>query len=376
MSQRVFSVSPSFVRQEIKGGDDNWYFYDIYHHGTNKRPYPEETIHQLTGSEIGSIYSVSYVSDGKTLNITFWLTAPFSMIVPRHHLPAYYAYFDVDSNKQTGWNGIDYIAAIQWNNSSKHWESTFSEVSDTGARIISKKNFSGFTTGGYYAVLSLDLAPMNYPSQYRIIFLAVDFIPDDKNPKISKKIIDFVNTVHIPPPKFVISTSPISANVTRGDQKPIEILVKSANPSSSIEGIQPSLYVYTTNLTNGIRLDVHSNRLIIPSYGLASLDSTLKVPTSVMPQAYTIPIFANISFPSEFFGNPTENISENSNLTIIVRDPLPIQTQIQNILSAWFTPLGTIATIVTIVSGVLGFGIGKKIRKSKNRKLDDWSLKV
>ena len=82
-----------------------------------------------------------------------------------------------------------------------------------------------------YLFLSLNLSAMNFPEQYRIIFL-------EKDPIINKythtrfPVVDYVNAIHIPSPKFIMSSSSNSVELIPGDKKIIEIRLKSINPST------------------------------------------------------------------------------------------------------------------------------------------------
>jgi len=68
----------------------------------------EDIIKNLTGSTIGDINSVNYVSDGRYLNVTFWLSQPFEE-KPSKHIPSYNVLIDADSDPTTGGDlGIDY----------------------------------------------------------------------------------------------------------------------------------------------------------------------------------------------------------------------------------------------------------------------------
>ena len=87
--QQSFANSPSFVRQEIIDAPYDWFFWrgssnessQVYSHDGNlvevgkAKDMPE----CKTGKEFVSpdIRSVSYISNGKTLNATVWLTSPF-----------------------------------------------------------------------------------------------------------------------------------------------------------------------------------------------------------------------------------------------------------------------------------------------------------
>ena len=376
----AFAMSPSFIRQEIKDGSDDWYFPDITHFGKNKRQVSDGTVLNLTGHIIGNIESVSYVSDGKTLNATYWLTAPFNKKPPDNHIPFYYMYIDVDSNKQTGWSGIDYIRSLSWDDNTQRWKTILEEVSSSGqSRVLQQDNYTGFdrySNSTDYLLLSTDLGAINYPSQYRVIFGMADVLvynnPTHGGIISSQRIVDFTNTVHIPPPQFSISILPSSVDITQGKQKTIRMEVQASKSIASLENIGPHINFFS-NQTHGVKLNFSPNQTDIPFTGIATSEVTITVPENVTAGDYILPIFANTSFPSEFFANPSENITTNSNLTITIKQPLSWQEQFRTWLSDWFTPLSGIpVTIVSLISGILGWGIGNKLNKRKDKKINDW----
>ena len=223
----ILALSPSFIRQEINDNNDDWYFHDIHYGGKNNISYPEATIAKITQKSIGNIDSVTYISDGKHLNITFWLTSFFPKDLPPNHQAAFLVYIDIDADSKTGWNGIDYINRIDYSKKEKLWKSVFYEKkseTNSGVKYLSiNRNYTDFSMGGQYASITLDLETMNYPQQYRIVFLMEDVIREKE--KI-KKLIDFVNTVYIPPLKFIISTSNEPINIIKGEEKHIELQLK------------------------------------------------------------------------------------------------------------------------------------------------------
>ena len=88
ISQQTFASSPSFVRQEIVDATDDWIFWrgssdksQVYSHQGNLVEVDKaKNISQCKiGDEFISpdIKSVSYISNGKTLNATVWLTSNF-----------------------------------------------------------------------------------------------------------------------------------------------------------------------------------------------------------------------------------------------------------------------------------------------------------
>ncbi|HEY7081306.1 MAG TPA: hypothetical protein VH500_16535 [Nitrososphaeraceae archaeon] len=367
----AFSSSPSFVRQEVKDGADDWYFYNIYGVEKNGKQYTDDTIYNMTRNLVGNIQSVSYQSDGRTLNITFWLDRPFfntssyNHSPPVGHKPAYYVYIDADSDSRTGWNGIDYVNTFAWNDTSKRWTSAFTEISDSGYRLIKETNYKQTGNNDRHILITTDLGEMMYPPQYRIVFVGVDMIYDNSI-KTYRKLTDLVNTIHIPTPKFTITFSPSTIQITRGKQNSTEIMTKSIYPISSVQNLQPQIRFYSENKNiNGIFPKFQPNSIFVSTDGSAI--SNLLINASQNAHTSTLPIHANISFPSEFFGNPGAIATETSYLTIFIQDPISPMKQIQNTFSSLTTPLVAFATIVSIITGLGGLVGLRKFRSRKNK---------
>jgi hypothetical protein len=364
----LFAISPSFVLQEVKDGKDDWFFSDIYEQGKNKKWFSEHLIKDITGSNIGNIQSVSYLSDGKTLNITFWLNSPFNKTQPSHHVLGYFVYIDADSNNKTGWNGIDYIDSIQYIN--KKWNETFMETSGLGQsyRMIKGINYANSNKNETNVFFSIDLRLMNFPDRYRLVFLGQDFITDIRGN--TTRLQDFVNTVHIPPPKLNITLLPSSSfNVTRGEQKTILTKIDAINSLSSIQGTLPSYYL-SSNSSNGLKLTFKPNYTIVSPDGFTTSHLTIQAPKNYSSPVSINPINVKLSFPPEFFGNPAENVTQSTYLTMTIQDPLPLLKQIVNIISDISPITGLLVTIISIISGLIGLGIGNTINKIRNK--GDW----
>ena len=370
-SVKIFGASPTFVRQEVEDGSNDWYFNNLLQIERSGRQYTEDKIQNLTGTNIGNLQSVTYLSDGKTLNITFWLDGPFfnlsssSHAPPKDHSPGFYIYIDADSDVKTGWNGIDYINTLTWSESNHQWVNEFSEVSDSGSRLMIETNYTRDIHDNKNIFIPIDLGKMNYPPQYRIVCLAEDWIWDE-NIETLRRLTDFVNTIHIPPAKFKISFSPPVMQITRGDQNSTEIMAKSVYPLSNIENLQPEISFYSLNKSSdGIMQKFEPNLTSLTADGLAI--SNLIVKASQNAHTSKLPVRLNISFPSEYFGNPAAVVTETSNITLNIQDPISPMQQIQYAVTTIGTPLGTIATIVTIITGLAGLKIWSSIRKNKTK---------
>ena len=86
--KQTYADSPSFVRQEIKDATEDWQLWKRSLHSFNVTTRDGKTVtldmaNNMSDCKINGqfnspdIESVSYSSDGKTLDGTIWLTAPF-----------------------------------------------------------------------------------------------------------------------------------------------------------------------------------------------------------------------------------------------------------------------------------------------------------
>jgi hypothetical protein len=119
---------------------------------------------------------------------------------------------------------------------------------------------------------------------------------------------------------------------------------------------------------DNILMTFSPNRTNIPADGFVTSNLKLRAPDNATPRDYTIPVSALITYPSEFFGNPSANVTENSNITVTVLPSLTIPEQLNIFLHDWFNPLtGVITTLLSISAGVAGWTIGNR-KKNMNIK--------
>jgi hypothetical protein len=103
--QRTFAISPSFVKQEIVNAPHNWQFWKdpsqyapiITHDGhlieiQNAKSMPQCKTQKLLSPKISS---VSYISDGRLLNGTLWLTDKFEEPHLNDSIDIYPSYLEI-----------------------------------------------------------------------------------------------------------------------------------------------------------------------------------------------------------------------------------------------------------------------------------------
>lgn len=87
------------------------------------------------GDPSTELIGVDYFSNGKTLNATLWLAAPFNSNISHDRGQTNYGIFiDADANNKTGVGGIDYQVEISGKNAT--WSKTFSQWSTFGTNRI------------------------------------------------------------------------------------------------------------------------------------------------------------------------------------------------------------------------------------------------
>lgn len=135
---------------------------------------------------------VNYISDGRILNSTIWHSSPFD---PNNSNNLSYGILvDADSNKKTGYQGIDYKMELTWKNGS--WYRILSELSSRGQqRILENSSFLDLhNTKKAYIDLSLDLNSINLPAEYDVSSYA--------QRKASYTLLDISSWIHLPPADF------------------------------------------------------------------------------------------------------------------------------------------------------------------------------
>ena len=363
ISCHVFALSPTFPREEIKDEPVDW--IDM---NTQER--------NNTGNRYTDIRRVNYFSDGNIFNATLWLKAGPDRIPSSSYknLISYGMYIDADSNKETGWGGVDYQMEITWQN--EMWIRRMVEYSSLGDQRVLNIQYPYirfFQEMGNYVLLSLDLKDMIFPDKYKVIFYAGE---KEENSSISK--IDFTNWVNVPPPKFVVSTKPTSVELRPGEIETITVLVNSTT------GFEPIVYLSAVN-QSGIEWKFKLDELHIPSYGMESTPLQVKVSENADIQPHILNIFANATFPSEALiktrshGEPSsvipreigsENTTEQSTLMIDVQAPLSTEERITNFWNTFGQPINFVYVVAAGITPWVLIKIREKLRKTKSKNIN------
>ena len=385
-SQSAFS--PSISVQELVDSQGDWSKINTDpDESTLFNEVNEDIIKNLTGSTIGDINSVNYVSDGRYLNVTFWLSQPFEE-KPSKHIPSYNVLIDADSDPTTGGDlGIDYRIRVIWDNGTKTWNEIIEQVSksETTKIIYQNNNFTNFfnkndsfppwrqinswypTHSCCYVNIPIDLHLLNFPKQYSAVFQIIDsfYITDNTLQKKPFFVVDATSRVGIPPPQFFISTENNSIEVKAGENEK-KILLR-LNSTSFL----PSFVTLSVNKEDMV-LELSPNKLYISPK--SSVTSVLRINTFpyTMQGPHTLDITAKVYFPTVneknqySFQNPKLGITTSFNMIVTVTAPPTFDER----FSAFWDVYGNALNLIAggFVGGLSGWFFARLEKRKDERK--------
>jgi hypothetical protein len=301
-------------------------------------------------SDHADLLAVDYFSDGKTLDITFWVKSNsenasiYSQPFKKIRYGVLIAFVSLPQN--SGYNGANYNYYVEAVDGK--WSEYLYQLSSTGtsALLESKENYTepfiNPTIGPGYVKLRLNLGSINSPSNYGLSFYTAESFK-------SNEVRDFTSWVAVPSPVIDILTHPENIVIRQGEKKiiPTEIETALSNNVTSIS------FEYGTNFSsNG--LTVSTQRIQPP---LFEVEVSPQSPVGV----YTVPFEASMlvqttSTTSPMFnGTVTEivdpefqmskkypttgDIRGKGNLTIEVIPPLTINEEFMAFWNTYGTPL-------------------------------------
>jgi hypothetical protein len=297
------------------------------------------------------------VTDGTIRTIVF--KSPFedqSFNHPPWHEITYTMALDVDSVHDVITDYRTKISRIPFNNWTGTWSRQDLEVSafDKTGVIEQQNNYTGFyDKRGPRIVFSFDLTKINSPEQYKIVFYIVNYFVANHT---FCRYVDTTNWVIIPPPIFSMSASPTSIMLRPGEERNIELQIK-GNTDLQSEAKLGASNVYPDDLN----LNFIPNRTSIPASSVGTATLHLKASDNAQPKPYTLPIVANISFPTSitnrggetFSNNRSVSVAETANLTLTVLPSYTTQEHLSNFTNAWITPITGIWTFLAGVGAVI-----------------------
>jgi hypothetical protein len=265
------------------------------------------------------------------------------------------------------WKWIRELREVSVNDKTKVLEKTNSDVFG--------KNDSKLSTD--YAQFSFHLNEVNFPQQYRAVFYITDYFVKEHR---FCRLIDTTNWVMIPPPEFTISTKPNSITLRSGEDISVEVAIK-GNVNVPTQAFM-SGDIKNNNVNSGRDIDFIQNNIYIPPSSVGTSTLVVKLQDNARPGSYTLPVKANISFPTTITNRGGESFSNSkgvssiaeSNLTLTVLPPFTPDETLNNFVNAWVTPISGVWTFLGGVAAVLTPLILRIYKKRKKDDKDDYSI--
>jgi hypothetical protein len=380
-SQKVLSDSPSFSLQGIYNNQNNWSLGRL---GSQSARNITECMEDKYHFPSPHIAAANYISDGNTLNATLWLSSAFvdpaisSSNNFRQIERSYALMINVGSVYKIDQN---YQVIVKWD-PNLGWRRIIEVSSPAGIfrsdKFLDQKNnyTKFFTKGKSYIDLSLNLNLIGSPSEYSVISYATDtFVTKDFH---VCHLVDTTDALQIPPPQITISTIPSSLVLYPGQNKSIELQIKSNADLNS--------HIYFSSMNQkGINLKFIPDEIFVLPSGFASLQLQVNAAGDAKPQTYSLHLITKILFPttiknlvtSDIFTNPSAaTITKSSNFTVTVIEPLSFDKQIKNVWESWGLPVYGFVGLITAIGGggIVGWFLKKfkgKFAKDKNRSQND-----
>jgi hypothetical protein len=281
---------------------------------------------------------------------------------------------DIDSVLDAGTDYRVIYSRIPHNTWTGYWTKQVREISAYDKIRVAEenKNYTDFYNKQdlSYVLFSFDLSKVNSPERYKAAFYITDYFVKGHQ---FCTLIDTTNWVIVPPPEFTISADPSSVVVRPGEEQNIQLQVK-GNTDLQSEAL---LTAGNNDISNDVKIDIFpSNKTSIPDSGSGTYSLVLKANDTAEPRSYTIPMIANISFPTSitnrggetFNNNKSVSIIESSNLTLTVLPPYTTPELLTNFTSSWITPISGIWTFIAGVGTVVAPMLLYLYRKRKEKR--------
>jgi hypothetical protein len=245
-------------------------------------------------SDYTNLLAVDYLSDGKTLDTTFWLASnlenasTYSQPLKRIRYGMLIAIASLPPT--SGYNGANYNFYIEAVDGK--WSEYLYQLSSTGssALIESKINytesFNGTTIGPGYVKLRLNLNSIDYPTAYGLSFYTAESYK-------SNEVRDFTSWIAIPPATIDILTHPANIVVRQGETHLIPAEVNTPFSNN----------VTTITFDNGT--DFSSNGLHVSTPRIQPPLFNVEVSPQTPIGVYTIPFVASMIIATTFSTSPT-----------------------------------------------------------------------
>ena len=288
----AFAASPAFdqifITDEEFGNQTNDWVQTYGNDSTHLR------------SNYTNVLAVDYLSDGKTLDTTFWLASnlenasTYSQPLKRIRYGMLIAIVSLPPT--SGYNGANYNFYIEAVDGK--WSEYLYQLSSTGtsALIDSKINytesFGGPTIGPGpgYVKLRLDLKSINYPSAYGLSFYTAESFK-------SNEVRDFTGWIAIPPANIDILTHPENIVIRQGEKHLISAEIDTPYSNN------------VTSITFGNGSDFSSNGLHVSTQRIQPPLFKVEASPQTPVGAYTIPFETSMLIATTYSTSPTATLA-------------------------------------------------------------------
>jgi hypothetical protein len=300
---RIDALSPSFGLQEVINENRTW----VQTYGNSSYGLK---------SAYTDILAVDYISDGKSLNATYWLSsAPknstLSIINQPTRRVAYGFLIDADSNSKTGYSGGDYDFYLE--SSGGKLSAYLYQLSSLGGyRLLdSNINFSesyiNSNLGPGFISLTMTLDTLNYPSKYNLLFYSAES-------SRSNEVRQFTGWVSIPPPKLQLVTTPSNIMIKQGEDQLVPARIRSSTGfSNDINNITLG------GINNNEALsDFNASEIHIAIQRVQPLLFKVGIPGQTSLGTYSIPVLVTIREPSvaTLTKSPKSEVSLDTSISV------------------------------------------------------------
>jgi hypothetical protein len=214
---KTMALSPAFELQEMVNKNHHWV-----------QTYGNSDAHLK--SNYTDILSVGYISDGKTLNVTFWLASGFkNSSVAIYNQPfrkiSYGMLIDADINAKSGYDGADYDSYIE-SADGKLTQYLYQLSLTGGYRLEESKPLIRSDALQDSVSFQLDLKDIGFPHKYNLLFYTAESFK-------SNEVRQFTGWVSIPQPDLRITTLPSNIIIMQGGAQQIPARIESRSGFSS-----------------------------------------------------------------------------------------------------------------------------------------------
>jgi hypothetical protein len=318
------------------------------------------------------IGSVSYYTEGNTLNAVFWLSN-FNMnpnfvklFEKSEDLSFSYGMkIDITSNNKEGLSpSFDYDVTIhcscQPNNIT--WTMVYKELShiNSNVRTLKETGLEQNQTqkGDNYVVVPVDLSIVGFPEEYRLQFYSTYSYGA---PLVT--VQDVTNMVTIPPPIISLSVLPPAVEIRQGESRYVVLQVNASKQFT------PLVHLSEDNPNkDNFRLALDRSQLNVPSFGMDRTGLTITAFDNAKVSSYPILVSAETGMSNDSTITSAEKITAQAILLIDVKPKLEISEQIRLAWEDWGQAVtGFHALIVAVIAGLSPF-FGNIIRKKLKHK--------